>query len=73
MKLGRAPQILLPAGFAIEYEVDGLLRLRGSLNQKLVVIMKLLQPASNVRGLILDDRVRDSSFGANVSGAHFRA
>jgi hypothetical protein len=50
-----APQILLPAGFSIEYVIDGMLCLGCCVDQKVAVIAKLIQPAGNVGGLILED------------------
>jgi len=41
----------------VQYEVGCLLRLCGSVNQKLEIVAKLLQPAGDVGGLIMNDRV----------------
>ena len=39
------------------------LRLGGSVNHELSIVSKLLQPSRDVRGLILENRRRDSRFG----------
>ncbi len=51
-----AARSLLVAG-AVEDIICRALRLGCRVNQKLAIIAKLLQPAGDVRGLILDDRV----------------
>jgi len=55
---------------AIEYVIDRALCLCGGVNQKLAIIAKLVQPAGKIGGLIGDDRVRDSGFGAKESRSH---
>jgi hypothetical protein len=67
---GRRARLL--SARSIEYEIGGALCLCSCMNQKLAIVAKLLQPAGHVRGLILDDRVRDSSFRAEIGGSHFR-
>lgn len=52
-----APQLLLLAGFAIEYVIDRVLCLGCCVDQKLALIAKLLQPTGNVGGLIMNDRI----------------
>lgn len=49
-------------------KIGGALCLRSCMNQQLAIVAKLLQPADHVRGLIIDDRVRDSSFRAEIGG-----
>jgi hypothetical protein len=44
-----------------------------SMNEKSAIIAKLLQPASNVGGLIFNNRCGYSGFGAQVGGSYFRA
>jgi hypothetical protein len=41
----------------VQNVIGCLLRLCGSVNQKLAIIAELLQPAGDVRGLITNDRV----------------
>jgi hypothetical protein len=41
-------------------------------NHKPAVISKSPEPAGDVSGLVLDDRVGNSGFGAKVSASHFR-
>ena len=55
-----------------EDEVRRVLRLGGGVNQKFAIVAKLLEPSGDVRGLILDNRVRDSGFRAKISGSHLR-
>ena len=42
------------------------------MNHKPAVVAKLLKPAGDVRGLIVDYRRRNSGFGAKVGASHFR-
>ena len=51
-----------------ENVIRGALRLGGGMNHELSIVAKLLQPAGDVCGLILDNRRRDSGFGAKISG-----
>ena len=53
--------------------IRGVLRLRGSVDQELAIVAKLLKPAGHVRGLILDDCDCNAGFRAEVGGSHFRA
>ena len=64
-----AARHLLAAG-AVQYVIRRALCLSRRVNQKLAIIAKLLQPASNVRGLILEDNVGDSSFRAEICRSH---
>ncbi len=61
---------LLVAG-AVENIIRRALRLGRRVNQKSAIIAKLLQPTIEVGGLILEDRVGDSGFGAKISRSHF--
>src|SRR6266851_5901281 len=56
----------------VENEIGGLLCLGGCVDQKLAIVAKLLQPAGDIRGLIGDDRVRDSGFSAKIGCSEFR-
>ncbi len=49
-----------------------MLGLCGGVDQKFAIIAKFLEPSGNVCGLIRNDCARDSGFGAQVSGSHFR-
>jgi len=49
------------------------LRLGRSMNEKFAIVAEFLQPAGDVRGLILDDCGCNASFRAKVGGSHFRA
>lgn len=51
-------------------EVGRMLGLCGRVNQKFSIVAKFLEPSGNVRGLIRDDCVRDSGFGAKVGCSH---
>jgi len=62
---------LLVAG-AIEDIVCGALCLGRRIDQKSGFIAKLLEPACAIRGLITNDRVRDSGFGAKIGCSEFR-
>ena len=61
-KLGRRARLI--GASTVENEIDRMLCLGCGVNQKFMIIAKLLQPAGDVGGLILDNRVRDSGFGA---------
>jgi hypothetical protein len=49
-----------------ENVIRGALRLGGGMYDELAIIAKLLQPSGDVRGLILENRRRDSRFGAQI-------
>ena len=55
-----------------ENVIRGVLRLGGGVNHELSIVPKLLQPSGDVRGLILENRRRDSRFGAEIGGRHLR-
>jgi hypothetical protein len=66
---GRAARSLLVAG-AVEDIIRRALCLGRSMNQKLAIVAKLLQPAGHVGRLIRDHCVGDSGFGAKVGCSH---
>ena len=66
-----APRISRPIECVIEYEVSGMLRLGGSMDQKLEIVAKLPQPSRDIGGLIADDLVRNSGFSTQVGSPHF--
>ena len=49
-----------------------MLRLGGGVNHELSIVRKLLQPSGDVRGLILENRRRESGFGAEIGSSHLR-
>ena len=51
--------------------IRGALRVACGVNHKAPIIAKLLQPAGDVRDLIVDDRRRYSRLGTKVSCSHF--
>jgi hypothetical protein len=71
-RLARAPRELGDGVRSGEDEVSRMLGLGGSMDQKFSIVAKFLEPSGDVRGLIRDDRVRDSGFGAKVGCSHLR-
>ena len=63
---------LISAG-ASENDIDRMLCLGYGVDRELAIIAELLQPSSDIRGLVVDDRVRDFGFSAKISCSEFRA